>query len=156
MQQLKQSGRVVEWTQQGHKVVDVELHERLPYCSRPLPLRYRAEYDVNGYVVSTDFGDFKVSHQGRLSDALGRGQWKGVATDAQGKVLAEAVAVERTSQDLLVLRETHFADGGGVQFSAKTFIDFDGIKRQETETIGRKIVEYFFYCPLEDPAKPSF
>src|SRR5688572_6799995 len=117
MERLKQSGKVVEWTQEGHKVVDVELHERLPYCSRPLPLRYRAQYNVNGYVVSTDFGDFKVCHQGTLYAALGRGQWKGVATDPQGKVLAEAIAVERTSQDFLVVRETHFADGAGVQFS---------------------------------------
>ncbi len=150
MARLKQNAKVVEWDKQGNKIVDVELHERLPYCSRAVPLKFRAAFDPNGNVVWTDFSDFKISHEGKLYYFLAAKQpWKGVAKDTNGKVLAEAVALDK-APDGVTLRETHFDDRGAVRFSAKTFVDFDGVKRQEVETIGHKATEYFFYCPMRE------
>jgi hypothetical protein len=150
MAQLKQSSKVVEYDKHGNKIVDVELRERLPYCSRAVPLKFRAAFDPNDYVVWIDFGDFKISHEGNLYYFLAmKKPWKGIAKDRNGKVLAEAVALDK-APDGVMLRETHFDDKEGVRFSAKTFLDFDGVKRQESETIGHKAAEYFFYCPMRE------
>jgi hypothetical protein len=136
-------------SEDGEDIVEITLHERLPYTNRSSPLVFKCVFSHRGDAVSCDFGDFKVDYQGAPFNPAFRKDvpWKGIARDSNGALLGEAVGLSIDSGKGVTFRETHRDKEGKVCFSATSSMDVNGIKRQETDATGRKQNEYFFLWP---------
>ena len=142
-----QQDRFLRFSEGGIRIYEITINERPPYSNRTPPVVVECAFRYPGDAVWCDFGDFRVEYEGGIFVLSADVEWTAEAKDSDGRHLAVAEAISLKEGVGVEFRETHFASDGKVRFSAKVFFGFDGIKRQESETIGTKERDYFYYWP---------
>lgn len=145
---LRARERIVGFGNDGGEILEITIQERAPYSNRSVPIVFTCTFNHDHDAVVSDFGDFKVKYEGAPFNPIFRRDvpWKAVATDLAGRTIAEAVGIRIQPGGGVTFRETHYK-GGGACFSATSSMDWDGVKREETEAIGQKNEDYFFLWP---------
>ena len=90
-----------------------------------------------------DFTNLFINNGGVAQGAL--------TISSSAQLLAEARVVIENNRDPGIIIEEYHYDRGSLIFRCKSRFDLDGMKIQESDTVGTKRRDYYFLWPVDDP-----